>query len=198
MSAPLTDADDEASTPLTPDERAALIPSYITLRIELNELEQIGIDKAGEWAFGRRRGDMLDEDFLRQLHRRMFGEVWRWAGTFSQESDRNIGVDGWKVGPELRQLLGDVRYWIEHQTYASDEIAVRFHHRLAWTHPFPNGNGRLSRLAADLLIVQLGGERFTWGRGDLVTIAELRQRYVDALRAADGQVIEPLVAFARS
>jgi Fic-DOC domain mobile mystery protein B len=198
LSDPLTDADDNASTPLTPEERAALIPSYITLRSELNEVEQIGIDKADEWAFARRRGDVLDEDFLRQLHRRMFGEVWRWAGTFSKESDRNIGVDGWKVGPELRQLLGDVRYWVEHQTYGTDEIAVRFHHRLVWIHPFPNGNGRLSRLAADLLIVQLGGERFTWGRGDLIAIAELRQRYVNALRAADGQVIGPLADFARS
>jgi Fic-DOC domain mobile mystery protein B len=149
-------------------------------------------------AFARRRGDLLDEAFLCHLHKQMFGEVWRWAGTFSTESDRNIGVDGWKIGPELRQLLDDVRYWVEHKTYAPDEIAVRFHHRLVWIHPFPNGNGRLSRIAGDLLIVQLGGERFSWGRGDLAAMAELRQHYVDALRAADGQVIEPLVAFARS
>lgn len=198
MSDPLTDADDEASTPLTPDERAALIPSYVALRSELNEIEQIGIDRAGDWAFSRRRGDVLDEDFLCALHKRMFGEVWAWAGEFSKETGRNIGLDTWEIGPALRQLLGDVRYWIDHKSFPPDEIATRFHHRLVLIHPFPNGNGRLSRMAADLLIVQLGGQRFSWGRGNLVAISDLRKRYVDALRAADGQVIEPLLRFVRS
>lgn len=104
MSDPLTDADDDASTPLTPDERAALIPSYVTLRSELNEIEQIGIDRAVEWATARRRGDVLDEAFLCQLHTRMFGDVWTWAGTFSKESKRGIGVDGWEIGPRLALL----------------------------------------------------------------------------------------------
>lgn len=198
MSDPLIDADDDASTPLTPDERAALIPSYVTLRSELNEIEQIGIDKAVEWVSARRRGDVLDEAFLRQLHKRMFGDVWIWAGAFSKESKRGIGVDAWEIGPHLQQLLGDVRAQIEFNAYRHDEIAVRFHHRLVWIHPFPNGNGRLSRLAADLLIGQLGGKRFTWGSGNLVAIAELRKRYIDALRAADGGVMEPLIEFARS
>ena len=198
MSDPLTDADDEASTPLTPDERAALIPSYVTLRTELNEIEQIGIDHADEWAFSRRRGHVLSEDFLRQLHKRMFREVWTWAGDFSKETGRNIGLDAWEIGPALRQMLGDVRYWIENESFPPNEIAVRFHHRLVWIHPFPSGNGRLSRMAADLLIVQLGGSRFSWGRGTLVAISELRRRYVEALRAADGQVIAPLMEFARS
>jgi Fic-DOC domain mobile mystery protein B len=200
MSDPLTDADadDDASTPLTPDERAALIPSYVTLRAELNEVEQIGIDSADQWAFARRRGDVLAEDFLCQLHKRMFGDVWKWAGSFSKENNRNIGLDSWRIAPALRQMLGDVGYWVENQTFPPDEIAARFHNRLTWIHPFPNGNGRLARLAADLLIMQLGEPRFSWGRGDLVTISELRKRYVEALRAADGEVIAPLLAFVRS
>ena len=197
MSDPLFDADD-ASTPQTPEERDALIPSYITQRRELNEVEQIGIVDADRWAFARRRGDILTEEFLRALHKRMFGDVWKWAGAYSKESRRRIGVDHMHIGQQLRQLLDDVRYWVEHQTFAPDEIAVRFHHRLVFIHPFPNGNGRLSRLAADLLIVQLGGQRFTWGSGNLIAIADLRRRYIDALCAADREVIEPLVEFARS
>ena len=196
MSDPLIDAEDDAATPLTPEERDALIPTYITLRRELNEVEQIGIADADRWGFSRRR-NVLDEDFLHALHKRMFGSVWKWAGDF-RTTPRNIGVEAWQIAPDLRQLLGDVQYWIEHQTYAPDEIAVRFHHRLVWIHPFPNGNGRFSRLAADLLAIQLGGERFSWGSGNLVATAELRRRYIDALRAADGEVIEPLIAFARS
>ena len=196
MSDPLIDAEDDAATPLTPEERDALIPTYITLRRELNEVEQIGIADADRWAFSRRR-NVLDEDFLHALHKRMFGSVWKWAGDF-RTTPRNIGVEAWQIAPDLRQLLGDAQYWIEHQTYSPDEIAVRFHHRLVWIHPFPNGNGRFSRLAADLLAIQLGGDRFTWGSGNLVATAELRRRYIDALRAADNQVIEPLIEFAKS
>ena len=198
MSDPLIDADDDASTPLTPGERAALIPSYVTQRRELNELEQIGIAKAERWAFGRRRGDVLDEAFLRQLHRRMFADVWTWAGTFSKETHRNIGLDYWEIEPALRELRDDVRYWVENATYIPDEIAVRFHHRLVWIHPFPNGNGRLSRLAADLLAAKLGQSRFTWGSGNLIAIADLRRRYVESLRAADARDITPLITFARA
>ena len=197
MTDPLIDAEDDASTPLTPEERDALIPSYITQRRELNEVEQIGIADADQWAFARRRGDVLTEDFLYALHKRMFVGVWKWAGQ-PRTTPRNIGVEAYHIGPQLGQLLDDVRYWVEHNTYPPDEIAVRFHHRLVWIHPFPNGNGRHSRLAADLLITRLGHERFTWGSGNLVAIDELRRRYVAALCAADNSDIQPLLAFARS
>ncbi|HEY5412859.1 MAG TPA: mobile mystery protein B [Caulobacteraceae bacterium] len=199
MTDPLIDAGGGASTPLTPEERDALIPSYITQRRELNEVEQIGIADADTWAFSRRR-DVLDEEFLRTLHKHMFGDVWRWAGEF-RATPRNIGVEAWDIAPQFRVLLDDVRYWIEHQTFPPDAIATRFHHRLTWIHPFPNGNGRHARLAADLLAKQLGQPRFTWGNGgDLVAIADLRRRYVAALRLADADRdnIGPLLEFARS
>lgn len=108
--------DDDAATPLTPEEREGLIPTYITLRRELNEAEQIGIADADRWAFSRKR-DVLDEAFLRSLHKRMFGKVWRWAGQY-RTTARNIGVDAYRIGVELHQLLGDVRYWIENATYS--------------------------------------------------------------------------------
>ncbi|WP_332767588.1 mobile mystery protein B [Phenylobacterium sp.] len=188
---------DGAATPLTPAEREGLIPTYITNRAELNEAEQLNILEADTWAFRRKR-DVLDHGLLVSLHKRMLGKVWRWAGAFSGEVNRRIGVDYWLIEAELRQLLDDVRYWAENQTFPPDEIAVRFHHRLVVIHPFPNGNGRLSRLASDLLAVQLGQERFTWGRAILVEAAETRRLYVAALRAADMHDIGPLLAFARS
>lgn len=196
MTDPLFADDDDAATPLTPEEREGLIPTYITLRRELNEAEQIGITDADRWAFSRKR-DALDEKFLRNLHKRMFGKVWRWAGQY-RTTARNIGVDAYRIGMELHQLLGDTRYWIENASYPPDEIAVRFHHRLVFIHPFPNGNGRHARLAADLLAVQLGQPRFTWGRVNLTVPQETRRTYVAALRAADAHDIAPLLAFARS
>ncbi|MEQ1663258.1 MAG: mobile mystery protein B [Thiobacillus sp.] len=187
---------DEAATPLTPEEQQSLIPSYITLRHELNAAEQANILDAEAWAFARKR-KVLEETFLKNLHKQMFGRVWRWAGAF-RLTERNIGVTPYRIGVDLRSLLDDCRYWIEHGTYPPDEIAARFHHRLVWIHPFPNGNGRHTRLATDLLLTGLGRPRFSWGRVSLVDTGKTRLAYVAALRAADGHDIQPLLAFVRS
>lgn len=187
---------DVASTPLSPEELEGLIPSYITLRAELNEAEQANILEAEDWAFSRSR-DVLSEKFLASLHKQMFGRVWKWAGQ-RRQSGKNIGVDIHQITIELRNLLDDTRYWVEHGTYEPDEIATQFHHRLVWIHMFPNGNGRHARLAADLLLTALDRPRFTWGRETLVDAGETRQAYVAALWAADHHDYGPLLAFVRS
>ena len=195
MTDPL-DQQDDASTPLDEEEREGLIPSYITLRGELNEAEQANILEAEDWAYGRKR-DVLSEDVLNGLHKRMFGKVWKWAGQY-RTSGKNVGVEAYRIPMELRQLVDDCRYWAEHGTYDPDEIAVRFHHRLVSIHPYPNGNGRHGRLATDLLLIAMGQEPFSWGSANLVDPGETRARYVAALRAADNHDLEPLKAFVRS
>lgn len=187
---------DDAATPLTPEEMRDLIPAHIAYRSELNEAEQENIARAQEWALGPRWRDLLSEKFAKALHRRMLGDVWRWAGRF-RTSQRNMGIDYWLIPTELRKLLDDTKAWIEFKTYPADEIAVRFHHRLVLIHPFPNGNGRHARLMADLLIMRLGGERFSWGRESLRDPGVARQQYIAALRAADNHDLAPLLAFAR-
>ncbi len=196
MTDPLFDDEDDANTPLTAEERDQLIPSYIALRRELNEAEQLNIAEASQWLNTRRR-DMLDQTVLSQLHKRMFGKVWRWAGKY-RTTARNISVDAYRIPMEMRQLVDDVRYWVEHDTWPPDEIAVRFSHRLVAIHPFPNGNGRLSRMAGDVLALQLGRPRFSWGSTSLTDPGQTRARYVAALRAADAHDLGPLLAFARS
>ncbi|MES1199944.1 MAG: mobile mystery protein B [Pseudomonadota bacterium] len=187
---------DDAATPLTLDERRDLKLSYVTLRSELNEVEALNVLAGERWALSRKR-DALDEVFLRRLHLRMFGDVWRWVGKY-RTSPRNLGVDHWMIEVAMRQGLDDVRYWVDHATFPPDEIGVRFHHKLVVIHPFPNGNGRWSRLAADLLAMQLGRERFTWGRGTITAASETRQAYVRALKAADAGDTALLLGFARS
>jgi Fic-DOC domain mobile mystery protein B len=190
------DEQPDDATPLTPEEREGLIPSHIALRRELNELEQQNIIEANTWAFSRKRNP-ASEAFGRNLHRRMFGKVWRWAGTY-RTSDKNLGVERWQIQSKLAEVYDNARYWVEQKTFPPDEIAVRFHHALVFIHPFPNGNGRWSRMMADLLLVQMGRPRFTWGRSALRAPDEMRKAYIDALHAADAHDLGPLLAFARS
>jgi Fic-DOC domain mobile mystery protein B len=184
------------ATPLTAEERADLIPAHIAYRTELNDAEQENIVRAQDWALRRRR-DLLTEKFINDLHRHMLGDVWRWAGRF-RTSEKNLGNPYYEIPVALRQLLDDTKAWIEHRAYPPDEIAVRFHHRLVQIHPFPNGNGRHARLMADLLVMSLGGERFSWGSANLQGVGALRRAYITALQAADNHDIGPLLAFARS
>lgn len=184
------------ATPLTAEEREGLIPSHVTLHRELNELEQQNILEADTWVFARRHNP-LRRAFLRSLHHRMFGKVWRWAGVY-RSSNKNIGVDREQIQIRLDEALDNVRYWIEHKTFPPDEIAVRFHHELVFIHPFPNGNGRWSRLMADILAIRLGQPRFSWGSSSLRAADKTRQAYIEALKAADNHDFTALIAFARS
>lgn len=185
------------ATPLDPDEAAALIPSHISNQGQLNAWELRNILEGDRWAFAGRRANILSVGFMQTLHRRMFGDTWRWAGKF-RITEKNIGIDPTHIAPELKKLCDDVAYQVEHGSYLPDEIATRLHHRLTWIHPFPNGNGRFSRTMADLLLVQNGAPRFTWGAGDLIVEGDTRQRYIHALRAADRRDYAPLFEFVRS
>ncbi len=189
-------SEDGGPPPLTDEEREGLIPSYITLRGELNAAEQANILKAEEWAFARSR-NVLDQKFLNTLHERMFGNVWRWAGKF-RRTGKNVGVDPYRIATELKQLTDDCTCWVDQNTYESDEIAARFHHRLVFIHPYANGSGRHGRLAADLLLTSTDSYRFSWGSENLIDPGETRSRYIAALRSADDHDYAPLLKFARS
>lgn len=196
MTDPLFDGDDEANTPLTEEEREQLIPTYISTREELNEAEQVNITRALRWAARARAIDVFKDAHIRELHRRMFEDVWKWAGLY-RTTPRNIGIEAYRIPTEVRQLGDDARYWADNAAYPEDECAVRFSHRLVSIHPFPNGNGRLSRIAGDLLAVKLGRPMFSWGKANLVDPGETRKEYIAALQAADAGEIAPILQFAR-
>jgi len=187
------------ATPLDPDEAAGLMPSHITTQGDLNAWEQVNIAQGERWGIRQKKRNLLDEGFIRDLHRQMFGRTWQWAGTF-RISNKNIGVDWTQVAMKLRVLLDNTQYQIDHCTFGTDETVVRFHHQLVWIHAFPNGNGRHARLMADLLAMRLERHRLTWGSSEtaLTSVGVLRERYLAALRAADQGFYEELIAFARS
>ena len=194
----LTDAHAPGATPLTAEQLNGLkLP--LTTHGELNAAEQENILRARLWARTARSivmPDMLSRDFIEQLHARMYGDVWTWAGT-QRNVDTNIGVPFHKIGVELRVLFDDARYWLDDGTFTPIEFAVRLHHRLVSIHPFPNGNGRLSSYVADLALTHhFKLRRLNWGGGELGNADPRRKEYIAALQAADQHDCAPLLAFA--
>ncbi len=186
-------------TPLDPDEAAGLKPKHITTQAQLNEWEQQNIVQGQRWVFrAAKKRKVLEEAFVRDLHKHMFSKTWTWAGTF-RNSDKSIGMPWEQIGQRLNQLLGNVDWQISNAAGELDEIAVRFHRDLVWVHPFPNGNGRHARLLTDILIEQLGATRFSWGaNADLAAHGATRARYIEALKSADQGNYAHLLEFARS
>jgi Fic-DOC domain mobile mystery protein B len=189
----------DGNIPLSPEEQNQLIPD-LTTKEELNEWERQNILEAYAWALdpgNLRRRDPLTEPFVRELHRRMFDQTWTWAGTY-RATEKNIGIPHYQIRENLVALLGDARYWLAHQTFTCDELAVRLHHRLVWIHPFANGNGRHARIMADILAQRQGRPPFTWGGADMIHPGDFRRIYIHALRAADANDLSPLLKFSRS
>jgi Fic-DOC domain mobile mystery protein B len=186
----------DGATPLDPDEREGLKFRHITTRGELDQVEQANIESGLAWLSRRRKTDILTDQFVRELHRRLFGEVWKWAGKF-RLTEKNIGIDPLQIPVQLRMLLDDARYWSEHGTFAPLEAAARFHHRMVQIHPFPNGNGRHARIAADLFLEEhFGHKPVDWAAGhNLQTMNKRRARYIATLRAADAGDLSPLLVF---
>ena len=186
----------DGTTPLDADEKEGLRFKHITTRGELDQLEQANIVEGLQWLKTGKRPDVLTEDFTLALHKRLFGQVWEWAGSF-RKTEKNIGVDPIQIAIQLLQLLDDTRYWIEHETYPAKELAARFHHKLVLIHPFPNGNGRHSRIMADAILTKLMGEpAIDWAGGyKLESMNERRDQYIAALRDADKHDFSKLLRF---
>lgn len=191
--------DTEGQTPLAEEEKEGLKIKSISTQGELDEFEQLNIEKAVEWTIRKtfKPEKLLTEKFIKELHQKMFGDVWKWAGTF-RKTEKNIGIAWPRIGVELKILLEDAKFWIDHQVYAPAEMAIRFKHRLVSIHCFANGNGRHSRMMADLLMESVFKEEiFSWHQSNLLQANEIRSAYINALKAADQGDFKPLLEFAK-
>lgn len=187
-------------TALDEDEKEGLLIATITNRSELDEFEQKNIEEAIQWTLGRKLkpSTLFSEAFILQLHYRMYGQVWTWAGSY-RKTNKNIGVDKWQIPVAIKSLLDDALYWVNNQTMSPEEIAIHFKHRLVSIHCFANGNGRHSRLMADLIISKVYSQtEFSWGSANPNEADLQRDQYLQALRAADKGDISLLLDFAKS
>lgn len=190
----------DGQTPIDDEEKEGLLIETISTKAELDEFEQLNIEEALQWAFGKKfiSKQVFTEKFIRNLHKRMYGNIWAWAGTF-RKTDKNIGVDKHQIPMNLKVLCDDALYWSENSTYPPEEIAIRFKHRLVSIHCFPNGNGRHSRMMADIIIEKLfDKEPFSWGAGNLSKANDARTTYLKAVKQADLGEYQQLLAFSIS
>lgn len=190
---------DDGQTPIDEDEKRGLKIKSISTMSDLDAFEQQNIEDAMQWVHSRsfEPGQVLDGDFILSVHKRMFKNVWKWAGEIRQ-SDKNIGVPYFEIRQHLRTLVDDCKFWIEHEIYLPEEVAIRFKHRLVSIHIFPNGNGRHSRLMGDILLKALdNAQSFTWG-GKSFRQGDDRGAYLNALRKVDAGNIAPLLKFSKA
>ena len=188
----------DGAIPLEYDEMEGLLLTHVTTRAELDRWEMDNINQAYLWADQLKHRNILNADFICILHKKMFGNVWKWAGQF-RKSDKNIGIPWVEIAVELKLLCDDANAWVELDTYSPDEFAARFHHRLVYIHPFANGNGRHARLMADLILEKFfKAVPFTWGNANLTKQGAVRKAYICALKAADNHDYSLLLKFVRS
>ena len=184
------------ATPLDPDEIFGLRHKHITTRADLDHLEQANIEDGLIWLSKQKETNVLNEQFIKKLHLKLFGQVWRWAGTF-RLTEKNIGVDPLTISTELYKLIGDCEYWMQHSVFPAVELAARFHHRLVFIHLFPNGNGRHARIMADCLLTNIFKLKpINWsGNYEAPRMQERRKQYIRALQEADRGEFKPLIDF---
>jgi len=195
----LSDSKNPGATALDPDEIADLIPKHIATQDELNEWEQSNIVQGQEWALRARSSkfpNLLTDYYVRQLHKKMFDQTWRWAGEY-RKTGKNIGIEWVQIPVQTRNACEDAQLWVRKSIYEPVELCVRVHHRLVQIHLFPNGNGRHARLVADLILLKhYKLNRLPWGGRDLGLPGGNRDRYLAALRLADQGDFASLVKFA--
>ncbi|QQR81939.1 MAG: mobile mystery protein B [Deltaproteobacteria bacterium] len=186
---------EEGQTPLSPEEILQLKPKYLRTLADLNQFESTNIDKAIQnYLIKIRRINLSDISVLKKIHKDMFNQTWKWAGEF-RKSDKNLGCEWYKIPEEMNKLCANFQYWENQKTYSPEEIAVRFHYKLVWIHPFANGNGRHARLVADIYLFQKSLPLLNWG-STLKDVNLQRKTYIEALRKADEGIFLPLIQFA--
>ena len=176
--------DRDGQTPLPPDLQKGLKIKTIQTVAELDEYEEDNIAKGLSW-LARQNGDPCKYDFWLKLHKKLFEDVWNWAGKIRTHElanpDFKLPHDIW---PQIYQLEKDLDAWITHQTFAVRELTTRFHERIETIHPFANGNGRFGRIVTEKIANHLRGEIPTWGRNLQNDPNKRRFVYIEALNRA--------------
>ena len=136
----------------------------------------------------------FDNYWIIDLHKEMLGDVWEWAGT-TRKTELSIGIEAFQIATSLKNLSEDLLVWRKFNTYEPYEIAARLHHRAVNIHPFLNGNGRWSRMLANIFLAQEGLEPVKWQENELAKDNEHRAEYIAAIQKADSGDFTDFITF---
>ena len=192
----------DQSKDATPIDDLSGLLQDITTRQELNDAEALNIVNATDWIDNGRIDDPFTATFYRTLHTKMYDEVWAWAGELRSQTGEvtHPGSRPEDVGRDIARVAMDFhREWeaLNDHDHLLPLIA-RYHHQLVLVHPFNNGNGRWSRLAADAVLQRLANQPpLTWATDTLVVDSAERKAYIAALKKADNGDIAPLFDYLR-
>ena len=131
-------------------------------------------------------------EWLLILHKEMFGDVWEWAGK-PRQIELSIGIKAYLVSSQLKNLSDDIAYWNKNKTFDIYETVTRIHHRAVQIHPFKNGNGRWSRMLANIYLRQNGLMPVKWQEDLLASENPKRSEYIKALKKADNHDYQDLI-----
>ncbi len=184
----------DGSTPLDLDQIKGLQFSHIKTMGELDELEDTNIQKGLDW-LNHQKGDYLSSSFLKKLHKELFKDVWKWAGTFRKVDVNLSKISFYSVEIELQKFFLDAKVWIDQKSFPWDEMAAEFHHRLVSIHPFPNGNGRTTRIMTEYFEKRNGLKVTNWKRSLAHDPKRRRKEYIEALKKADKGDYGALICF---
>jgi Fic-DOC domain mobile mystery protein B len=182
----------------TPIDPSGLKPKGVTNRAELNVVEAKNILKAHIKYLQSKPNKKLapfDMAWCERLHKEMFGDVWLWAGQI-RTRNLNLGIPFGSVRDSLATLLADLPTW---STYSMDivEQATRLHCRAVRIHPFENGNGRWSRMLANIWLRLNDHSAINWPEAVIGTESTIRTEYIAAIQQADAGEFRPLIEIHR-
>ena len=187
--------DRDGSTPLDHDQIIGIRFSHLTTMGELDELEDVNIQNGLEWLNRQKTDDYLSIDFICKLHEKLFSDVWKWAGKFRTAEVNISKYRPYDVGPQLKNFFEDAKVWIASGQMSWDEISAEMHHRLVTIHPFPNGNGRTTRIYTEYVQKRNNQEVTSWNAALAHHPKESRESYIKALRVADKGDFTLLIEF---
>ena len=187
--------DRDGATPLDHNQIKGIRFSHLTTMGELDEIEDENIQKGLEWLNRQTTEDYLSSQFLCKLHEKLFGDVWKWAGKFRTIEVNISSYRAFDIAPQLLNFFEDIKLWIPGGKMSWDEISAETHHRLVSIHPFPNGNGRTTRIYTEFVQRRNNWPVTSWKASLADDSRKRRSTYIAGLKAADKSDFTMLIEF---
>ena len=156
-------------------------------------LEAVNHEKAIEFVEGLGSDRKINEELVLEIHELILKGTTDYAGRY-RDTRVTVGGAGF-LPPDPDSLLGEMKKIVEWVKKGVDdpdteplEFAAMAHYKLVRIHPFVDGNGRVSRLIMNLILIRNGFP-------PAMLLYTDRKKYYDVLRQADKGNFTPFLNF---